>query len=148
MTMRHAHVITYAELYALTLFHFDKRTERHTLFQRELAERETEDVLERALLKAHHSKLNGAIAAAEYYRIQEKIESLKKLRFTEEYERLQDRETYEFMKYKVAAEVGGAEELEAFKLYERTRINEVGQDKYRLFAQRASDDPIFQGYIQ
>ena len=69
MTMRHAHVITYAELYALTLFHFDKRTERHTLFQRELAERETEDVLERALLKAHHSKLNGAIAAAEYYRI-------------------------------------------------------------------------------
>ena len=112
------------------------------LFQRELAERETEDVLERALLKAHHSKLNGTLAAAEYHRIAEKIDSLKKLRFTEEYEKLQDRETYEYMKYKVAAEVGGPEELEAFKLYERTRISEVGQDKYRLFAQRAVDDPL------
>ena len=38
------------------------------------------------------------------------------------------------MKYKVAAEVGGPEELEAFKLYERTRIDEVGQERYRLFA--------------
>ena len=46
------------------------------------------------------------------------------------------------MKYKVAAEVGGPEEVEAFRLYERTRIAEVGQDKYRLFAQRATDDPL------
>jgi len=30
------------------------------------------------------------------------------------------------MKYKVAAEIGGPEELEAFKLYESTRINAVG----------------------
>ncbi len=51
------------------------------------------------------------------------------------------------MKYKVAAEVGGPEELEAFKLYERTRINAVGQEKYRLFAQRAIDDPIMRGYL-
>ena len=124
------------------------RQERHVLFQRELAERETEDVLERALLKAHNSKLNGAIPAADYFRLEEKIESLKKLRFTDEYERLQDPETYEFMKYKVAAEVGGPEEVEAYRLYERTRISEVGRDKYRLFAQRAQDDPIFQGYLQ
>ena len=46
------------------------------------------------------------------------------------------------MKYKVAAEVGGPEELEAFKLYERTRILEVGTEKYRLFASRAVDDPL------
>mmetsp|Transcript_29677 Transcript_29677/g.36813 ORF Transcript_29677/g.36813 Transcript_29677/m.36813 type:complete len:155 (+) Transcript_29677:42-506(+) len=111
-----------------------REQERHVLFQRELAERETEDVLERALLKAYHSKLNGAIPAADYYRVEAKVESLKKLRFTEEYERLQDRETYEYMKYKVAAEVGGPEELEAFKLYERTRIDEVGQERYSLFA--------------
>ena len=110
------------------------RANRQVLFQRELAERETEDVLKRALLKAYHSKLNGAITAPEYYRVEQKIESLQKLKFTEEYERLQDRETYEYMKYKVAAEVGGPEEVEAFNLYERTRINEVGQEKYRLFA--------------
>ena len=59
---------------------------------------------------------------------------MKKLKFTEEYEKLQDVETYEYMKYKVAAEVGGPEEVEAFKLFERTRINEVGQEKYRLFS--------------
>ncbi len=99
-------------------------------------------MLERALLKAYHSKLNGTLSAPAYYALEGKIESLKKLRFTEEYERLQDRETYEYMKYKVAAEVGGPEELEAFKLYERTRINDIGQEKYRLFAQRATDDPL------
>lgn len=108
----------------------------------ELAERETEDILDRALLKAKHSMQNGAIPAPEYYRVQQKIASLKKLRFTEEYEKLQDQETYEYMKYKVAAEVGGQEELEAFKLYERSRINEVGQERYRLFSQRAVDDPL------
>ncbi len=58
------------------------------LFQRELAERETEDVLERALLKAYHSKLNGTLSAPAYHSLQGKIESLKKLRFTEEYERI------------------------------------------------------------
>lgn len=99
-------------------------------------------MLERALLKAYNSKLNGTLSAPDYYRLQAKIESLKKLRFTEEYERLQDRETFEYMKYKVAAEVGGPEELEAFKLYERTRINEVGVEKYRLFAKTANEDPI------
>ena len=46
------------------------------------------------------------------------------------------------MKYKVAAEVGGPEEVEAFKLYERSRIHEVGQERYRLFSQRAVDDPV------
>ena len=52
------------------------------------------------------------------------------------------------MKYKVAAEVGGPEELEAFKLYERTRINQVGQERYRLFSQRVVDDPVMNGLLQ
>ena len=99
-------------------------------------------------MKAKNSKLNGAISAPDYYRVEEKIDSLKKLRFTEEYERLQDRETYEFMKYKVAAEVGGPEEVEAFNLYERARIADVGHEKYSLFAQRAIDDPIMMGYLK
>ena len=124
------------------MFFVFARAERRVLFQRELAERETEDVLDRALLKAYHSKLNKAITAPEYYRVEQKINSLKKLRFTEEYERMQDKETYEYMKYKVAAEVGGIEELEAFKLYERTRIYDIGEEKYRLFASRAADDPL------
>ena len=86
--------------------------------------------------------MNGAISAPEYYRIEEKVSSLKKLRFTEEYEKLQDPETYDYMKYKVAAEVGGPEEVEAFRLYERTRIDEVGQERYRLFAKNSDEDPM------
>ena len=59
---------------------------RAVLFARELAERETEDVLDRALLKAKHAKLSGVLAAAEFHRINEKVASLKKLRFVEGYE--------------------------------------------------------------
>ena len=64
------------------------RDQRRVLFQRELAERECEDVLDRALLRAQNSKLNGVISAPEYYKIEERVSSLKKLRFTEDYERL------------------------------------------------------------
>jgi hypothetical protein len=87
-----------------------------------MEERETIDVLERAALKAYHSKLTGAITAPEYHKIMAKVDSLKKLKFTEDYERLQDPATYEWIKYKVAAEVGGAEELAAFQLYEKVKI--------------------------
>lgn len=48
----------------------------------------------------------------------------------------------------MAAEVGGTEELEAFTLYERSRIDDIGQERYRLFTQRAANDPIMSGYIQ
>ena len=83
------------------------RAARTVLFDRELLERSTEDVLDRALLRAHHAKLSGAIPAAEYHKVAAKVESLRKLRFTDDYEGLQDKTTYEWMKYKVAAEVGG-----------------------------------------
>ncbi len=90
------------------------RSSRLALFKQELAEREELDILDRASLKAHHSKINGVLSAPEYHRVVAKIDSLKKLRFTEDYERLQDPATYEWMKYKVAAEVGGHEEKAAF----------------------------------
>ncbi len=67
--------------------HFS-RAERYELFQQELAEREEQDVLDRALLKAYHSKVNGVLSAPDYHRIVEKVSSLKKLRFTEAYEKL------------------------------------------------------------
>ena len=67
---------------------------------------------------------------------------MKKLRFTDEYERLQDRETYEYMKYKVAAEVGDAEEIETLKLYERTFIESQGEERFRLFAKSAKNEPV------
>ena len=84
-----------------------REARRSQLYRQEIAERETEDVLERALLKAKHSKESGAISAVEYHQIADKVSALKKLRFTESYEKIQDRDTFEYMKYKVAAEVGG-----------------------------------------
>ena len=46
------------------------------------------------------------------------------------------------MKYKVAAEVGDAEEVEAFRLYEKTNIESRGEENYRLFAKKATNDPL------
>ena len=109
-----------------------------------MAERSTEDVLDRALLKATHAKINGTLSAADFHRLNDKVDSLKKLRFTEEYEKLQDKDTYEWMKYKVAAEVGGVEERAAFDLYEKTKIDEKGEERYRLFAERSNKDPVMQ----
>ena len=100
--------------FALLKIFLKIRSSRLALFKQELAEREELDVLDRASLKAHHSKINGVLSAPEYHRIIAKIDSLKKLRVTEDYERLQDPATYEWMKYKVAAEVGGHEEKAAF----------------------------------
>ena len=110
---------------------------RVKLFSQELAERETEDVLDRALLKAKHAKLSGVLPAPEYHRISEKVDSLKKLRFVEEYELHQDKATYEWIKYKVAAEIGGQEEQEAFALYEKMKIDELGELKYQLLKEGA-----------
>ena len=47
--------------------------ERAQLFADELAERDTEDVLDRALLKAQHAKLSGVLPAHEYHKINEKV---------------------------------------------------------------------------
>jgi hypothetical protein len=69
----------------------------------------TEDILDKALVKAQANKELGAISAATYHELVDKICALKKLKFTVDYEHWKDRETSEWMKYKVAAEVGGAE---------------------------------------
>ena len=74
------------------------------------------------MLKAYHAKLAGVLKAPEYYRIEAKVESLKKLKFVEGYEKMQDKEMYEWIKYKTAAEIGGQEEKEAFLFYEKNKI--------------------------
>ena len=114
------------------------------LFKQELAEREELDVLDRARLKALHSKQNGVLSAVDFHKIDAKIESLKKLRFTEDYEKLQDSQTYEWMKYKVAAEVGGDEERAQFELYNKVKIQEKGEERFRLFTNNAETDPVFE----
>ena len=58
------------------------------MFARELAETETEDILDRALLKAYNAKVSGVLPAPEYHRVNEKVLALRKLKFVEGYEKL------------------------------------------------------------
>ena len=84
------------------------------------------------MIKAENAKFAGVLPAPEFHRIREKVESLKKLRFVEEYENHQDKEAYEWIKFKVAAEIGGEEEREAFKLYEKIKVDELGEVRIKL----------------
>jgi hypothetical protein len=117
------------------------RAIREKRYKWEILEVETNDILDRALIRAKANKELGAIDAPSYYHIEDKINSLKKLKFTQEYEQLQDRDTYEWMKYKVAAEVGGDAEKEAFKLFEKLKIDQKGEAGYRLWRDQISKDP-------
>lgn len=75
----------------------------------EFKERSTIDILDKALVKVEANYREGVIKAPQYYLIKDKIMALKKLKFTEEYEAWKDPDMLEWMKYKVAAEVGGDE---------------------------------------
>ena len=44
---------------------------------------------------------------------------------------------YEWIKYKVAAEIGDQKEQEAFALYEKIKIDQIGEVKYRLMKESA-----------
>lgn len=92
-------------------------------------------------MRAKANKELGAIDAPTYHLIVDKVNSLKKLKFTQEYESWKDQDTYEWMKYKVAAEVGGDAEREAFKLFEKLKIDQKGEAGYRLWRQQIDKDP-------
>ena len=104
-------------------------------------------MLDRALVRAKANKELGAIDAPTYHMIEDKINSLKKLKFTQEYESWKDRDTYEWMKYKVAAEVGGDHEREAFALFEKMKIDQKGETGYRLWREGIEKDPEAQKFI-
>ena len=120
---------------------------REQRYKWEILEIKTADVLDRALVRARANKELGAIDAPTFHLIQDKINSLKKLKFTQEYESWKDNDTYEWMKYKVAAEVGGDEEREAFKLYEKLKIDQKGEAGYRLFREKIERDPEAKKFI-
>lgn len=82
---------------------------REDRFRYELLERSTLDILDKALVRAKANRKEGVIDGPTYYSIVDKVNSLKKLKFTQDHELLNDKETYDWMKYKVAAEVGGEE---------------------------------------
>lgn len=60
---------------------------------------------------------------------------------------MQDKEAYEWLKYKVAAEVGGPEELESFKMYEKMQIEEKGEERFRLMGESAKTNPLLSSHL-
>ena len=62
------------------------RAIREQRYKWEILEIETTDILDRALIRAKANKELGAIDAPTYHLIAEKINSLKKLKFTQEHE--------------------------------------------------------------
>ena len=126
---------------------FQLRAIREKRYKWEILEIETHDILDRALVRAKANKELGAIDAPSYHLIVEKVSALKKLKFTQEYESWKDKETYEWMKYKVAAEVGGDQERESFRLFEKIKIDQKGEAGYRLWRDQISKDPAAQQFI-
>ena len=108
---------------------------------------ETADILDRALVRAQANRDLGAIDAPTYHMIADKVASLKKLKFTQEYESWKDKDTYEWMKYKVAAEVGGEQEREAFRLFEKMKVDQKGEAGFRLWRQQIEKDPAAQQFL-
>jgi hypothetical protein len=94
---------------------------------------EAECPLEKALIRAKANRDFGLIPAAQYHQIAERVDSLKKLRSVEDYEGWKDPLTYEWMKHKVAAEIGGEQEQEAFKMFEKIQIEDKGENNFRLW---------------
>ena len=85
------------------------RALREKRYSYEVLEIDTNDILDRALIKAKANRDLGAIDAPTYHALVDKIHSLKKLKFTLDYDSWKDQDMCEWMKYKVAAEVGGDE---------------------------------------
>ena len=70
----------------LIITYFVYRAIREQRYKWEILEIETPDVLDRALVRAKANKELGAIDAPTYFMIEDKVKSLKKLKFTQEYE--------------------------------------------------------------
>ena len=64
-------------------------------------------MLDKSLVRLLANKNEGIVDAPTYYMIYDKLMALKKFKFTKEYEQWKDKEMYDWMNYKVAAEVGG-----------------------------------------
>ena len=73
------------EYYSLLMNLFRKL--RRKVFQWEAKEKETQDILDKCLVRAKAKKELGHIDAPTYHIIADKIDSLKKLKFTEDYEK-------------------------------------------------------------
>ena len=85
------------------------RAERKSGFEMEHTIASQTDILDKALYQALYNYQRGVTDASTYFKTKDRVKSLKKLRFTENYCKFHDEITFQWMKHKVAAEIGGAE---------------------------------------
>lgn len=78
-------------------------------FHWEQKEFTTTDILDKQIVRLQANKEEGIVDNPTFYKSYEKLMALKKFKFTKEYEEWKDKEMYDWMKYKVAAEIGGPE---------------------------------------
>ena len=118
-----------------------KETERREVFELEAKEMLETDILQRALIRAESRVNKNVMELAEYYKIVDKVDTLKKLRISDLRDKLHDPKMYEWMKYKVAADIGGTAEREAFQMFEKLEINEKGEAAFMLWRENIIKDP-------
>ena len=94
------------------------------------------DVLERALVRALGNYNSKEISFAEYTRIRDKVNDLKKVRFAENYDG-----------FKIETNVGGTRERELFKLYDQVVRNERGEVAHKLWREKIEKDPQGKRFI-
>ena len=97
----------------------------------------TDDVLEKATLRALGNLKIGEITYAEFYKIKAKIDDLKKIRFAEHYD----------SSVKLESDISTTKEREIFKLYDQVIRNERGEIGYKLWRDRIEKDPQARGII-
>ena len=78
---------------------------------------------------------------AHFYKIKDRVNQLRKLELSEDHDKYHAPDVYEWMKYKVASDIGGVEEREAFEMFERMQINERGATNYKLWRENIENDP-------
>ena len=118
----------------------EREAARQQVFKYEKDEMLEEDILKKVVIRAKANLNSKSIDMPEYFKILDRVDQLQKLQFVEEWA-LHEPEVYEWMKHKIAADVGGTREREAFHLYESQIMNEKGEVAFRLWRENIEKDP-------
>ena len=116
------------------------------VFELEQKEMMATDPLERITISAQANLNSGEIDEVEFHKILDRVQTLTKLQFAADM-RLHDNDTFEWLKYKVASDIGGTPEWEAFALYERMQVNKRGELAYRLWRENIEKDPNSRSFL-
>ena len=99
-------------------------------FDLEHREELEEDILDKLMVRTYAQKEFAEIDQSTYMQRMNRLDQLKKLEFTREWEALEDPTVYEWMKLKLASDIGDAREAETFAQYEEYMQERKGEDAF------------------